>query len=328
MKIKVETVVLVLVIAALGAYLVLRNTDRTHYSLPQPDAVSAAQVTRIEIHRPDGTVHLERAEGDLWRIQPAGHKADKNKVDDMLKPIADLELTAMVSESEAYNRYDLGKDRKITVKAWAGDKLVREFSVGKVAPSYKHTFIALAGDPRVYHAVGSFRHAFDQTAEDLRDKNVLSFEPKDIRKITVRLRDTSTVLVREEKVAAADAGAAADETPSPDTGSPAQTRPVWRSTEGKSLDAAAVNRLLTTLSDLQCSEYLIDRNPSDFGTPLITIRLEGTRSHELTVFPRESSEEGPYPAVSSTVEDPFHLGTFSVENLLELFQEKSEGDPQ
>jgi hypothetical protein len=290
--------------------------------LPEPTPVPASEVSRIEIRKAKGTVLLVRADGGQWRIEPSGTKADAGKVDDILEVIADLDFTALVSESEAYDRYDLGEDRKISVKAWAGDDLVREFSVGKVAPSYKHTFVGLAGDPRVYHASGSFRFTFDQTTEGLRDKQVLAFEPKDIRKIAVQSDDTSTILVREEAAVEGDPAAVGTSSGDPPPG--AETRPVWKTAEGKSLDAAAVNRLLTTLSDLDCSGYLSDREASDFDHPLLSIRLAGSHEHLLEVFPRTSGEEGPYPAVSSMADDPFELGAFTVENLMEIFREKLE----
>ena len=38
----------------------------------------------------------------------------------MLDVIEELTLTALVSESKNYVRYDLSHDEKITVKAWKG----------------------------------------------------------------------------------------------------------------------------------------------------------------------------------------------------------------
>ena len=44
MKVKKEYLILGVVIAALAVYLYQRSSDRTHYTLPQPPALAAADV--------------------------------------------------------------------------------------------------------------------------------------------------------------------------------------------------------------------------------------------------------------------------------------------
>ena len=179
---KKEYLILAAVIVGLSIYLFARKTDRALYELPQLPEVSGKKISKIEISGPEGTTVLNRADED-WRIGPQKYPASKNKVQQMIDTIEDLKLTALISEAKDYIRYDLSDDKKISVKAWIGDSLSREFEVGKAASSFQHTFVKLAGDPKVYHARDNFRNKFDQDVNDLRDKSVLSFTVSDIQEV-------------------------------------------------------------------------------------------------------------------------------------------------
>ena len=70
----------------------------------------------------------------------------------MLNVFESLALTALVSESKDYNRYDLNAEKRITVKAWQQETLKRNFDIGKAAPSFRHTFVKIGDESRVFHA--------------------------------------------------------------------------------------------------------------------------------------------------------------------------------
>ncbi|MBW2251827.1 MAG: DUF4340 domain-containing protein [Deltaproteobacteria bacterium] len=171
MKIKKEYIILAVIIAALLLYLSQRKTDRTLYKLPDVPEISNSNITKIEINKNSTPIILSK-EGDLWTIGPKKYPADTLKVKNMLDVMGKLTLTALVSESKSYNRYNLDDDNKITVKAFDKDKLKLEFDIGKAASSFRHTFVKIAGDERVFHARGSFMGKFDKTVDDLRDKTL------------------------------------------------------------------------------------------------------------------------------------------------------------
>jgi hypothetical protein len=109
-----------------------------------------------------------------------------------------LTLTALVSESEDYIRYDLHAGKKITVKAWQEDSLMRNFDIGKAASSFRHTFVKLNDDSRVFHARDNFRGKFELSEDNLRDKSVLSFKITDIQEIQIDKDQTSLKLARTQ----------------------------------------------------------------------------------------------------------------------------------
>ena len=186
MKLRKEYVILGILIVVLSAYVLLRKSDRSFYELPVLQPVKTSDITRVTIDTPKENISLYR-KGGKWVVGEQAFAADENQIKQATEIIGNLILTTLASESKNYERYELDDDHKITVKAWSEDALVRDFEVGKSAPSFRHTFVKLAGDHRVYHARENFRRVFEKTLDDLRDKTVLSFDKNQINRIRERL---------------------------------------------------------------------------------------------------------------------------------------------
>ena len=195
MKVKKEYLILALIIAGLLVYLFMRERDRTLYELPVLPEVTKKEITKIEITKGKTSIVLNKKD-ERWYIGPRQYPADQNKIKAMLDVFEDLTLTTPVSESQNYVRYELNDENKINAKAWQADKLRRDFDIGKTASTFRHTFVKIAEDDRVFHARNNFRNAFDQAAENLRDKVVLSFQISDISGIEIKKEQTALTLTR------------------------------------------------------------------------------------------------------------------------------------
>lgn len=302
MKVKKEYSILVVIIVALVLYLVFREQEKTHYRLPKLPRVAGTEISKIEISKPEGSIILSKRD-NTWFIDPKGYSADSRKIKDMLGTIEEFTLTALVSESKNYSRYHLGNDKKISVRAWAGNKLKREFEVGKPAPSFRHTFVKLAGDDRVYHARDNFRGKFDQTMEDLWDRTVLSFERTEIEGIQITKGEQSILFSRKEIPVEVSPGQKSDAESPP----PPKPEILWQSADGKKGDESTINRLLTTLSNLRCEKYLEGRNKNDFKDPIYSLKLKGAQEYSLSIFAKPNTEAKSYPTTSSQSDFPFLL---------------------
>jgi Domain of unknown function (DUF4340) len=309
MRIKKEYFVLGAIIVALSVYLLARNSNRTQYDLPEISEIPPSEISKIEIARPDGNILLQKRDGQ-WLLLPEEYKADKSRVENMVGVIQSLRLTALVSSSGNTGLYDLDEGHKIAVKAWQGEKLAREFDIGKAAGSFQHTFVKLSGDERVYHAMGSFRGDFDQSAEALRDKTVLSFDRKSIQEIHLAGGQKTLTLVRTEVPAEAKTG---DE--GKDGGQGEQMEATWKTPEGKAGKKDEVERLLNTLSSLRCEKYVDGKKKEDFAEPLYTVRLKGAQEYSLSLFAKATKEDNSTPAVSSENPHPFFLPDWQIKNI-------------
>jgi hypothetical protein len=316
MKIEKEYIGLVIIILGLSVYLVLRSPDRTHYELPRVPEIGKKDISRIEISKAGSTILLNKKDGH-WQVGPQGYAANADRVTNMVNIIAKLAVTALVSESRNYSRYSLDDENKITVKAWTADKLTREFEVGKVATSYRHTFIKLAGDDRVYHANGDFRSQFDQTVDRLRDKTVLSFDPSKIQEIQITKGAEVITLGRTEVPAEMGTGPESDaEAPR----SP-EVETVWQTSDGKKGDKTQLEKLMTILSDLKCETYIDDLRKEDLAEPMYTLRLKGAQDYTLSIFAKMEKDAKHYPAVSSENDYPFLLPEWQVNSLMKKPEE-------
>ncbi|NNK85234.1 MAG: DUF4340 domain-containing protein, partial [Desulfobacterales bacterium] len=270
MKIKKEYIILAVIILSLLLYLSQRSTDRTLYQLPKMPEISNSDLSKIELAKNTTIVVLSKEDGK-WTIGPKKYPADELKIKNMLDVIGKLSLTALVSQSKSYNRYHLDEDNRIKVKAFDKDKIRREFDIGKAAASFRHTFVKISGDERVFHARGSFRGKFDKTVEDLRDKTVLSFKINEIKEIRIskgkhKMAFNLTQPSKEVK-----------QTENPDDSSQ-KTEPIkmlWQTAAGKNASSTKINRLLTTLSDLKCEEYVSGQDKDEWKEPIFTLLLKG-----------------------------------------------------
>ena len=311
MKIKKEYIILALIIIALGAYLAMRSSNRTLYQLPEVPKVSKKEITKLQITKDKTSLVLNKKD-DNWFIAPEGYSTDTNKVKGMLDAIEKLTLTALVSESKNYNRYDLGEEQKINVKAWQGDHLKRNIDVGKTAPSFRHTFVKTAGDERVFHAQGNFRNSFDVNAEDLRDKTVLALKPEEIQQIQVTKDNQSLLITKTQPPVTVE---------SPDVEKSTEKEPpakeaAWQTADGRVADESVIKGLLQTLTNLRCEKFINNRKKDEFTSPLYSLLLTGAQEYSLSIFANTTEKDSSYPAISSGNDYPFMLSKSQVDRLM------------
>lgn len=324
MKLKKEFIILFVIIAVLISYLLLHKKDRTHYQLPVVPEIAKNRTTQIEINTSKDDIVLNRKD-KTWTIGPEKYPADPDKVKTMLDVIEKMTITALVSESKNYVRYDLNDDKKITIKAWDGTTLKRQFDIGKSATTYRHTFVKLDQDPHVYHARGDFRHKFDLTLAKLRDKNVLSFEQDHINIVQISKDKKTIVMKRNKRPETKDEIKENETEPSPAK----EPDIIWQTGDGHPLKASAVKGLLSFLSRLDCENYINSGKKEDFEGPVFVAKLTGeAKEYTLSVFSKTDKNATTYPAVSSENQYPFLLSESQVDDLKKMTEEilkKEEG---
>jgi len=308
MKLKKEYVILAAILVALILYLALHRSNRTHYQLPELSEVSGKHISKLEITTAGNSIIFNQKD-NTWNIEPKGYRADPTKVKNILNVIEKLKLTALVSESKNYVRYDLRNDKNIHVKAWQGETLLREFDIGKAAPTFKHTFVKLPDDPNVYHARGDFRRNFDRSVDDFRDKTVLSFAQNTIQGIELTLEKKTISLSRKE----------IPETFPEKKDDPAakelKTKTVWEDTKGHEVAPSKISSLLSFLNSLECERYLDDLKKEDLKNPIYTVALNGEKEYSLLVFSKKDNNAKNYSAISSENESPFSLSDTQMDTI-------------
>jgi len=316
MKSKKEYILAGIVIIVLAAYLVIHKTDKTHYELPVIPELSQSDITSITISAPDQTIALKK-QNDRWLIYPEKYPADNAKIGPMVDIIKSLKVTALVSETKTYQRYELDPENKISVQAGKGEKVLRAFDMGKTAPSNRHTFIKLPDDDRVYHARENFKNKFDTTIDALRNNTVLTVDKDQVQQIEIKKKDESIVLSLQQmpvKVDMSSEEKQPEKKAAPEKNSIPEM--IWQDADGNPVEASKVEGLFATLSNLQCKSYITDRTKDAFTSPIYSLTLHGADTSTLAIFEKINKDDDTYPATSSENDYPFLLPDFKVDNMM------------
>lgn len=317
---KKEYIIPILIIIALAAYLVLRSTDQTNYELPSLEALENAKIDRLQVTTGENNpIEIEKKD-EQWLIEPQGYPADKTKVKNMVEAAADLTVTELISESANYQRYELNDDKKINVKVFEGGNKAREFDLGRVAPTFKHTFARLAGNPNVYYVKGALKTTFDHTVKTLRDKTVLSFRVENVQGLEIQKGEMDLRIAKKEIPAEDDKKAEDNEkkdTEEDNSSPPPEPKTQWQDEQDQPVDQASVDGLLGILSNLKCEQYLEDNAGDTLKNPTWTVTVKtDSDSHTLAVFLTADREENDrISATSSANKYAFEFPNNRVEDM-------------
>jgi hypothetical protein len=311
MKIKKEYVILGVVIFTLAGYLLVKKNNSLHYTLPKTPVIAKNDISKLDLEMSGKKITLDKNKGN-WFIMPGDYPVDKDKMNRIINAITGFSINTLISESGDYFRYDLTADKKVAVKVFGKDGPLFAFSVGKRAPTFKHTYVTIEGDKKVYLAQGNFRSDFEQSAEDLRDKHVLNYTRDALAAITItengKTFDLKKKTVKEkegkEKASAAHAGTI-----------------TWIGLDGKAIPKSAMNDLFSELHGLQCQSFLEGKKKEDFKDPIIVISLKGDKTATLSIFGNNDKKATSYPAISSTNAYPFSLPKYKIEIIRKAIQE-------
>jgi hypothetical protein len=187
----------------------------------------------------------------------------------------------------------------------------------------------------VYHARENFKIKFDVTADALRDLTVLAFDKTQIRQIDIQAKEKKPLVLSmnqapmdvnvtpEEPDAEAKQDEALEDEAAPEDQTPEKEAPpktVWQSADGGTVQESDVQSLLDGVSKLKCKEFVKGKTKADFTSPIYTVKLQGDKTYELSIFEKINKDDNTYPAASSESEYPFLLPQYKVEDLMNKFK--------
>jgi len=172
---KKEYLILIALILILGAYLLFHKENKDNTILPEIIKIDISKITGLVIDKKEGPIKFTKKEGG-WVLTDKEYPADSPSVENMLDTLKKLKLSALVSQKGDLKKYELDNENHIKVKAVNGQETLFEFTMGKTAPTFNHTFVMLTNDKNVYHANGSFRSYFDKSVEDFKEKKIVAPE--------------------------------------------------------------------------------------------------------------------------------------------------------
>lgn len=310
-KLSKEVIIILLVIVAALAYLILQRTDHTQYDLPKLDPVDQKGLTRMVVQKADETLEFENKEGS-WVLAPQGYPTDKEKIQKALDAAGSLQLAELISRSGNEALYDLTSDKRITVSLYKGSELVRCIDFGKVAGSYRHTFVRLKDSTEVYQALGSLRTELDLKLDDWREKVIFKVDANEVTDLKISIDNKSFDFKKSvTKTQAAQNAEAGSE-----TGPVVPTEAVsWNSTveRKEAVKKETIESIMTKLQDLRCDRYASDDVVP--GSVMVELTLQASTPHTLTLFKPDNEDATEILARSSQVPYLFYLSKWSADGL-------------
>ena len=107
-------------------------------------------------------------DGEVWTVD--GEAAREWSARGIASAISEVKLLGVATKSQSDDeRYGLGEESTLVVRALSGDEVVRTLYVGKLSTTGSQTYVRVDEDKTVYVAQGSLRSTFEVTADDIKE---------------------------------------------------------------------------------------------------------------------------------------------------------------
>jgi Domain of unknown function (DUF4340) len=188
----------VLAVLAGGVYWSNRQT-KIDESKPPKDAspkivsIPETEVTQLEFKRKDGApTIIKRGSGNKWEmVAPTALPVDQEAASGVVNALNPLSSDQLIDEKAsnlaAFGLAQPAFELTVTKK----DGKTQEVQIGDEVPTGGDVYVKLAGDARVYTMSSSMKTSLDKTAQDLRDKRLLTFDQDKLTRVELLAKKQS-----------------------------------------------------------------------------------------------------------------------------------------
>jgi ribosomal protein L12E/L44/L45/RPP1/RPP2 len=196
-----------LVLAALSGALYWSNRkQKAEESKPAAETpkivkMEANDVQKVELKRKDGqVVVVERGRDNQWTITaPKPLRADQETTGSLVSTLASLSSDKVVDEKPADLSQFGFNTPSLEVTITKKDGKTAKILVGDDAPTGGGAFVKTTDDPKVYTVASYNKSSFDKTANDLRDKRLMTFENDKLTRVEVSSKGRSVEFGKNAK---------------------------------------------------------------------------------------------------------------------------------
>jgi hypothetical protein len=183
--------VAVVLLAGLGIGLYFSNKEKAAEAAKPPSdappkilALADANITKVALKKKgaDETV-LEKTNGKWQLTAPQAYPADQDAVNQLVSSAANVTADRVVEDKasnlSAYGLNSPSLEVDITGKGGKVSKL----EIGDDTPTNSGSYAMLEGDPRVFTVASFVKTGIDKSANDLRDKRLLTFDQDKLSRV-------------------------------------------------------------------------------------------------------------------------------------------------
>jgi len=199
-----NTVILALVVAALGAFLYFYEIRGQEERAEAEEAakrlfqgVSAEEIDAIVLIASGGErVSLERSEAG-WRItEPVRFPADEIRTDSLTSSLASLSSEAVFEEPEPLEEYGIGADPSIRFSV---GELEHALHIGNKTPVGGNTYVKTGEGAQVYAVKTYHATSLTRSLPELRESKMLDFDRDAVDRIEAKWPGAGVVLEKGEE---------------------------------------------------------------------------------------------------------------------------------
>ncbi len=168
---------------------IIKAGERNEAELISSKAVGieAANVTSLEIDRPEGVLSLEKTDGDWKIVKPAPIDADDEAVELLLTAAQYMTIAGEVGETGSYSKADYGIDGSTTITFGLENGERKKLLVGDLTP-VGTDYYAIGNDAGKIILVNQGRvSAILKNLFELRNKDIFPAKVEDVTELTMRL---------------------------------------------------------------------------------------------------------------------------------------------
>ncbi|HTC90460.1 MAG TPA: DUF4340 domain-containing protein [Bryobacteraceae bacterium] len=183
--------VAVVVLAALGVGLYFSNKEKAAEAAKPPTdappkilALSEADVTKVDVKKKGGDETVVERAGGKWKMTaPKAYPADQDATNQLVTAASNISGDRVV-EDKASNLAAYGLNSpNIEVDITSKGGKVSKLKIGDDTPTNSGSYAMLEGDPRVFTVASYVKTGVDKSANDLRDKRLLSFDQDKLSRV-------------------------------------------------------------------------------------------------------------------------------------------------
>ncbi len=275
------------------------STEVSADTPPKILAVKEADISRFDLKKNGADqVAGERNSSGQWRItSPTSLAADQGAVSSLLGTFSSLNSQRLVEEKAA-NLASYGLDApKLEFDLSEKDNKTQKLLLGDDTPTGNGIYAKLDSDPRIFIMPSFDKTSIDKTANDLRDKRLLTLDPDKIRQVDLVAKKQEIAFGRNKEE--------------------------WQIVKPRPLraDGSQVDELVRALTDAKMELNVLDdpkktASAFDSATPVATAKLTAeSGTQELQVRKNKDDYYAKSSAVGGTYKVASTLGQALDKNL-------------
>src|SRR3954451_679796 len=156
------------------------NTPSTPAN-PKLADIPSAQIDTITLKKKDGSALTLKHDDKKWAItQPAAYATDQDAATSLASALSPVTADSVVEDKASdLSKYGLNAP-SLTVAVRESNGKTSNLIFGDDVPAGSLVYARLESDPKVYTVSSSVKTSFDKTANDLRDKRLMTFDPNSL----------------------------------------------------------------------------------------------------------------------------------------------------